>query len=170
MSEENITDPNGKVYSKEEFQQLLNGNIFRGKGNVETTHMFRIFGWNIPSLDVFVIPQLSAHGLGPIHKPNEHNMKYLDEYCKDSHHGVRSSIVSITHCKVKVLGNVKFPEFVGAIDFSHNKIKNLRGVEFGCCADIILKNNKIESLDDCVFPEGVVGICLDHNEIKSLHP
>ena len=82
MSEENITDPNGKVYTTEEFQQLLNGNIFRGGGNFELTHIFRIFGWNIPSLDGFVIPQLSAHGLGPIHKPDEHNMKYLDDYFK----------------------------------------------------------------------------------------
>jgi hypothetical protein len=164
MSEENITDPNGKVYTTEEFQQLLNGNIFRGGGNVELIHIFRIYGWNIPSLNGIVIPQLFARNLGPIRKPDEHNMKYLDEYCK----AMQCGSISITHCKVKVLGNVKFPEFVGAIDFSHNKIKNLRGVEFGCCADIILQNNKIKSLDGCVFPEGVVGIYLDHNEIKSL--
>jgi hypothetical protein len=81
---------------------------------------------------------------------------------------IGGSIISITHCKLKVLGNVKFPEFVGTIDLSHNKIKNLKGVVFGCCANIIIKNNRIESLDDCVFPEGVVGIHLDHNRIKSL--
>jgi len=74
MSEENITDPNGKVYSKEEFQQLLNGNIFRGKGNVEMTHMFRISEWNIPSLAVFILPQLFARGHGFIRKPDEHNI------------------------------------------------------------------------------------------------
>ena len=170
MSQRNITDPSGKVYTKEEFQQLLNGNIFRGGGNFTTTHIFRIYGWNIPSLDGFVIPQLFARGLGHIRKPDELNMKRLDDYFKfmSTTADIGGSIVSITHCKVKVLGNVKFPEFVGAIDFSHNKIKNLRGVEFGCCVDIILKNNKIESLDGCVFPEGVVGIYLDHNEIKSL--
>lgn len=126
--------------------------------------MFRIYGWKIPSLAGFVLPQLFARGLGHIRKPDEHNMKYLDEYLK----GMQCGDISITHCKVKVLGNVKFPEFVGAIDLSHNKIKNLRGVEFGCCASIVLKNNRIESLDDCVFPEGVVGIHLDHNRIKSL--
>jgi hypothetical protein len=164
MSEENITDPNSKVYSKEEFQQLLNGNIFRGNGNVEMTHMFRIYGWNIPSLNGIVIPQLFARGHGPIRKPDEHNMKYLDEYCK----AMQCGGISITHCKVKVLGNVKFPEFVGVIDFSHNKIKNLNGVEFGCCVQLTLDNNKIESLDGCIFPEGIVRISLRHNRIRSL--
>jgi hypothetical protein len=170
MSEENITDPTGKVYSKEEFQQLLRGNIFRGRGNLEITHIFRIYGWNIPSLNGIVIPQLFARGLGPIRKPDEPNMKYLDDYFKymSGTANIGGSIVSITHCEVKVLGNVKFPEFVGAIDFSHNKIKNLRGVEFGCCADIILDNNKIKSLDGCTFPEGIVRISLRHNSIKSL--
>ena len=164
MNKESITDPEGKIYTKEDFQQLLNGNIFRGRGNVETTHMFRIYGWKIPSLAGFILPQLFARGLGPIHKPNEHNMNHLDEYCKLMQCGG----ISITRCKVKVLGNVNFPEFVGTIDLSHNKIKNLRGVVFGCCASIVLKNNKIESLDGCVFPEGVVEIYLDHNRIKSL--
>jgi len=170
MSQRNITDPNGKVYTTEEFQQLLNGNIFHGKGNVETTHIFRISGWNIPSLNGIVIPNLSARGLGPIRKPDEHNMKYLDDYFKNMSGtaNIGGSIVSITHCKVKVLGNVKFPEFVGAIDFSHNKIKNLNGVEFGCCAELTLDNNKIESLDGCIFPEGIVRISLRHNRIKSL--
>ena len=164
MSKESITDTEGKIYTKEEFQQLLNGNIFRGRGNVETTHMFRISGWKIPSLAGFVLPQLFARGHGFIRKPNENNMKYLDEYCNLMQCGG----ISITRCKVKVLGNVKFPEFVGTIDLSHNKIKNLKGVEFGCCASIVLKNNRIESLDGCVFPEGVVEIYLDHNRIKSL--
>ena len=170
MSKESITDPGGKIYTKEDFQQLLNGNIFRGRGNFEATHMFRIYGWKIPSLAGFVLPQLFARGLGPISKPDENNMKYLDEYFKgmSGTADIGGSIISITRCKVKVLGNVKFPEFVGTIDLSHNKIKNLRGVEFGCCASIVLKNNKIESLDGCVFPEGVVGIYLDHNRIKSL--
>ena len=170
MNKESITDPEGKIYTKEEFQHILNGNIFRGRGNVEATHMFRIYGWKIPSLAGFILPQLFARGLGPIRKPDEHNMKHLDEYFKfmSGTADIGGSIISITHSKVKVLGNVKFPEFVGAIDLSHNKIKNLRGVEFGCCASIVLKNNKIESLDGCVFPEGVVGIYLDHNRIKSL--
>jgi hypothetical protein len=170
MSKESITDPGGKIYTKEEFQQLFNGNIFRGGGNFEATHMFRIYGWKIPSLAGFVLPQLFARGLGPISKPDENNMKYLDEYFKgmSGTADIGGSIISITRCKVKVLGNVKFPEFVGTIDLSHNKIKNLKGVVFGCCANIILKNNRIESLDDCVFPEGVVGIHLDHNRIKSL--
>ena len=164
MSKESITDPGGKIYTKEELQQLFNGNIFRGGGNIEATHMFRIYGWKIPSLAGFVLPQLVARGHGPINKPDEQNMKNLDVYCNLMQCGG----ISITRCKVKVLGNVKFPEFVGTIDLSHNKIKNLKGVVFGCCANIILKNNRIESLDDCVFPKGVVGIHLDHNRIKSL--
>ena len=80
MSKESITDPGGKIYTKEDFQQLLNGNIFRGRGNFEATHMFRIYGWKIPSLAGFILPQLFARGHGFINKPNELNMNHLDEY------------------------------------------------------------------------------------------
>jgi hypothetical protein len=83
MSEKSIKDPNGKVYTKDGFQQLLNGNIFRGRENFEATHMFRISGWKIPSLAGFVLPQLFARGLGPIHKPDMKDWMNILNLCQE---------------------------------------------------------------------------------------